>query len=121
MSPSLITHVSDQSICATLMPPKDAGFCSLSKGNTPCIGLWVEPEYEVFTKDIIAAACSVAKSYFSPSQKIYVDADASEGLWDSMGFKDNPLYDFTEDQQEMEGAGYEKYILFSDLCAKVGV
>ena len=119
--PSLVSTVSNQSFCVSWMDPKEVGFCTLRKGDTPCIGFWAEPDYEQFTHVIIAAVCLAAKSYFNPSQRIYVDADASDGLWDSLGFHANPHYDFTEEQRNWEGAGYEKYILFSDLCTKMGV
>lgn len=114
-------QMSEDSVYALLNTPKGEGFCSITKRDTPTIGFYVDPDYESHTNALIAAACSALKTYFDSTQKIYVDADASDGLWDSMGFQVNPLYDFTEDQRNVEGAGYEKYILFSDLCAKVGV
>lgn len=116
-----ITQVNENSVCAVMKSSEGEGFCSITKRENPNIGFYVDPGYEHHTNALIAAACLAAKPYLNPSQRIYVDADASDGLWDSLGFKVNPYYDFTEEQREWEGAGYEKYIVFSDLCAKMGV
>jgi len=118
---AITTHVDAYSVCASIKTPEGEGFCTISKSDTPTIGFYVDSGYEDYTRPLIAAACAALKSYYTPRQRIYVDADASDGLWDSMGFVPNPMYDFTEDQRDLEGAGYEKYISFADLCHKVGV
>jgi len=115
----LVTETNVESVTAYLRKTTEVGFCTITKDATPCITLYIDPEYKEYTTSLIASACSLVRTYFNNSQRIYVDADASEGLWDKMGFIPNPLYDFTPKQQHLEGAGYEKYITFSTLCSEV--
>ena len=114
-----IKESSPQSVCVRLMKPHEVGFCSISKDANPCITFYLDPKYVEYTTSLIASTCSLLSTYFNKSQHIYVDADASSGLFDKLGFKPCPLYDFTEQQRHIEGAGYEKYILFSELCSEV--
>jgi hypothetical protein len=116
---TLITEANAGRVTSYLRKSNEVGFCTITKEDTPCITLYMDPEYKEYTTSLIAAACSLLRTYFNSSQKIYVDADASEGLWDKMGFQPNPLYDYTSEQRSMEGAGYEKYITFSELCSEV--
>ena len=121
MTMAITIQVSANSVCASVKTPKWEGFCTITKRDTPTIGFYVDPGYEDYTRPLIATACAALKHYYNSSQRIYVDADASDGLWDSMGFVPNPMYDFTEDQRHLEGAGYEKFISFAALCDKIGV
>jgi len=94
----------------------EVGYFSISKGKTPTICFFNEKEE--YTPLLLSSTCRVAQTHFRPSQRIYIDTDTSDGLWDTLGFLENPLYDFTLSQKNDEGAGYEKYIQFSDLCKK---
>jgi hypothetical protein len=87
--------------------------------NTVCMGIGIEDAYQKqgYSKQLIRKVCSNVQ--FPPDKKIYIDTDASEGFWNYLGLVPNPLYDFTEEQRDMEGAGYEKYIVFSDILQKV--
>ena len=51
------------------------------------------------------------KVNFEPRTLIYVDADASNGFWEAVGFKPNPYYD-TKGREE---SGYELVIEFGKL------
>lgn len=116
---TLVTEMNNDSVTAYLRKSNEVGFCTITKDATPCISLYIDPEYKEYTTSLIAAACSLVRNHFNNNQRIYVDADASEGLWDKMGFIPNPLYDFTHEQRDLEGAGYEKYISYSSLCSEV--
>lgn len=48
---------------------------------------------------------------FDPKTLIYIDADASNGFWEAVGFKPNPYYD-TKGREE---SGYELVIEFGKL------
>jgi hypothetical protein len=83
--------------------------------NTVSMGIGIEDAYQKqgYSKKLIRKVCSNLQ--FPPDKKIYIDTDASEGFWDYLGLVKNPLYDFTEDQRDVEGAGYEKFITFGEL------
>lgn len=51
------------------------------------------------------------KVNFDPETLIYVDADASNGFWEAVGFKENRYYD----SKRREGCGYELVIEFGKL------
>ncbi len=95
---------------------EEIGHFSISKSKPPTVCFF--NENEEYTPLLLSSVCRIAKTHFDPIQRIYVDSDTSDGLWDKLGFIVNPLYDFTEDQRDEEGAGYEKYIRLSDLCNK---
>jgi hypothetical protein len=116
---AFIKESSARSACVSLMKPNEVGFCSISKDATPCITFYVDPAHVEYSTSLIASTCALLMPYFNKSQRIYVDADTSDGLYDKLGFQPCPLYEFTEDQRHLEGAGYEKYILFSTLCSEV--
>jgi hypothetical protein len=84
--------------------------------TTVCMGIGIDDAYQKqgYSKLLIRKVCSHLK--FPPDKKIYIDTDASEGFWDYLGLLKNPLYDFSEEQREVEGAGYEKFITFENLC-----
>ena len=50
-----------------------------------------------------------------PDQMFFIDADASAGYWDHIGFIPNRYgYDYTGNRK-MEGKGYEKVITFKKI------
>ena len=49
------------------------------------------------------------------AQKLYIDADGSEGFWGYLGMYNNPVYN----NANGEGAGYEKVITLGELKAFV--
>jgi|LauGreDrversion4_2_1035121.scaffolds.fasta_scaffold1752766_1 hypothetical protein len=115
--PIIFVENAPREIVGRLMNYQDEiGHFSISKDSTPSVCFFNDEEE--YTSLLLSSVCRVAKAHFNPTQRIYVDSDTSDGLWDKLGFIVNPLYDFTEDQRTMEGAGYEKYIQFSDLCKK---
>jgi hypothetical protein len=85
------------------------------KTNTASMGIGIDDAYQKmgFSKQLICAVCKEVS--FPDDKKIYIDTDASEGFWNHVGLVVNPLYDFTEDQRDVEGAGYEKFITFDKL------
>jgi hypothetical protein len=82
---------------------------------TASMGIGIDEPYQKkgYSKQLIRAVCQ--RLPLSPNKKIYIDTDASSGFWDHLGLVQNPLYDFTEEQRELEGAGYEKYITLEKL------
>lgn len=62
-------------------------------------------------KNMIRILCE--KMDLAPETLIYVDADASNGFWESVGFKPNRYYD----SKRTEGNGYELVIEFEKLLA----
>ena len=51
-----------------------------------------------------------------PDQMFFIDADASAGYWDHLGFTPNRYgYDYTGNRKNLEGRGYEKVITFTHL------
>lgn len=112
----ILIETTPHSVSVRLMNETELGVCTITTGLTPTIHFYIDSGYVEYTMLMISKTCSLVKSYFNDSHRIYVDADASEGLWDKLGFIENPLYEFTEDQRHLEGAGYEKYILFGSLC-----
>ena len=53
------------------------------------------------------------KVNLDPKTLVYIDTDASNGFWEAVGFKPNPLYD-TKGREE---SGYELVIEFGKLMA----
>ena len=51
------------------------------------------------------------KTEANDDQKLYIDADGSEGFWGYLGMSENPVYY----DKEGEGAGYEKVITLGEL------
>ena len=94
---------------------QEIGFFSISKKIPYSVCFYCEDS--AYTQLLLSSVCNLAKTEFKPIDKIYVDSDTSQGVWDTLGFIKNPLYDFTEEQRHLEGAGYEKYILFNNLCS----
>ena len=82
---------------------------------TASMGIGIDDAYQKkgYSKQLIRIVCNRAS--FPPDKKLFIDTDASEGFWDYIGLINNPLYDFTEDQRDLEGAGYEKFITFEKL------
>ena len=115
--PIIFLENTSREICGRLMNYQvELGHFSISKDQTPTICFF--NENEAYTPLLLSSVCRLAQKEFSPTQRIYIDADSSDGFWDKIGFLVNPLYDFTPSQMYDEGAGYEKYIQFSDLCKK---
>ena len=59
-----------------------------------------------------------------PDQMFFIDADASAGYWDHIGFKPNRYgYDYNGNRMNLEGKGYEKVITFRHLflSSKIGI
>ena len=83
--------------------------------NTISMGIGIDDAYQNkgYSKQLIRAVCK--ELLFSDDKKIFIDTDASEGFWNHVGLVVNPLYDFTEDQRDVEGSGYEKFITFDKL------
>ena len=51
-----------------------------------------------------------------PDQMFFIDADASAGYWDHIGFTLNRYgYDYIGNRKKLEGRGYEKVITFRKL------
>jgi hypothetical protein len=51
-----------------------------------------------------------------PDQMFFIDADASAGYWDHIGFKPNRYgYDYSGNRKNLEGRGYEKVITFKEI------
>ena len=49
-------------------------------------------------------------------QMFFIDADASAGYWDHIGFTPNRYgYDYTGNRKNLEGRGYEKVITFKEI------
>lgn len=55
------------------------------------------------------------KTEANDDQKLFIDADGSEGFWGYLGMYNNPVYN----NNEGEGAGYEKVITLGELKAFV--
>ena len=62
-------------------------------------------------KTMINMLCK--KMNLAPETLIYVDADASNGFWEAVGFKPNRYYD----SKRTDGCGYELVIEFGKLLA----
>jgi len=82
---------------------------------TVSMGIGIDDAYQKqgYSKLLIRKVCRHVQ--LPLDKKIYIDTDASEGFWDHLGLQKNSLYDFTEDQRNEEGAGYEKFITFEKL------
>ena len=60
-------------------------------------------------KNMIYILCK--RMNLAPETLIYVDADASNGFWEAVGFKPNRYYD----SKRTDGCGYELVIEFGKL------
>jgi len=98
---------------------QEVGHFTLSLGSTYSLGIGIEQEYQGQGYSIQLIQALFRQLEIPLDKKLYIDADASDGFWNYLGLIDNPLYDFTEEQSELEGAGYEKYIVFEKLLNKI--
>lgn len=120
MRPRITVHRTKDWVESTLIDGElEVGHFTIHFGTTYSLSIGIEQEYQGqgYSLQLINAACRDVD--IPQDKKLYIDTDASEGFWNYLGLVPNPMYDFTEDQREMEGAGYEKYIVFSDILQKV--
>lgn len=120
MTPRIAVRHAVDSVESTLMDGKtEVGHFTIDFGTTYSLSIGIEQAYQGkgYSLQLIQAACRDLD--IPPDKKLYIDTDASEGFWNYLGLVPNPLYDFTEEQRDMEGAGYEKYIMFKDLLQKL--
>jgi hypothetical protein len=120
MRPRITVYHSDTYVESRLMNGStEVGHFSIQFGTTYSLNIGIEQEYqgEGYSIQLIQAACR--DTDIPQNKKLYIDTDASEGFWNYLGLVPNPLYNFTEEQRDLEGAGYEKYIVFKDLLEKI--
>jgi hypothetical protein len=120
MRPRITVRTTDSYIESLLMNGnQEVGHFSIHFGNTYSLNIGIEQEFQGqgYSLQLIQAACRQLD--VPQDKKLYIDTDASQGFWDYLGLEPNPMYIFTEDQREIEGAGYEKYIVFKDLLNKM--
>jgi len=101
---------------SVLLDKVEVGEFKITFGTTWSMSIYVEEAYQGkgYAKRLIQTLCKEF-SECPLNKRLYIDTDASSGFWTHLGMVDNPLYDFTEDKRNVEGAGYEKYIEFSKL------
>jgi GNAT superfamily N-acetyltransferase len=112
-------EIDDRSAQAILFTDKEVGNFTITFGTTTSLRIFIEDEFQGlgYARQLIRTLCRRLKNHmrYPESKRLYIDTDASGGFWDYLGLQPNPLYDFTESQRDVEGAGYEKYIEFSQL------
>lgn len=116
----ILVHKTDQWVESALMDgEKEVGHFVIHFGTTFSLSIGIEQEYQGkgYSLQLMKAACQAVE--IPEDKKMYIDTDASEGFWNYLGLVPNPMYLFTEEQRDVEGAGYEKYIVFSELIQKL--
>ncbi len=104
---------------------KQHGECAISgsfdTGETCAVTMSVDEQYQgrghsyLLWKEMIL---QIEKEHPSirPDQMFFIDADASAGYWDHIGFTLNRYgYDYIGNRKDLEGRGYEKVITFRKL------
>ena len=104
---------------------KQHGKCSISgsfdTGETCAVTISIDEAYQgrgysrLLWKKMIQ---QIKQEYPSirPDQMFFIDADASAGYWDHIGFTTNRYgYDYNGNRKQLEGRGYEKVITFRQL------
>jgi|LauGreDrversion4_2_1035121.scaffolds.fasta_scaffold42381_5 hypothetical protein len=120
MRPRITVRRTNDGVEAILLDGKtEVGHFIIQFGTTYSLNIGIEQEYQGqgYSIQLMNAVCRDID--IPHDKKLYIDTDASEGFWNYLGLVPNPMYDFTEEQRNMEGAGYEKYIVFSDLLNKL--
>ena len=98
---------------------KEVGHFEIHFGSTYSLGIGINEEYQGHGYSIQLIQAAFKQIDLPKDKKLYIDTDASNGFWDYLGLVKNPLYDFTEEQRDWEGAGYEKYIVVEDLLTRL--
>ena len=98
---------------------KEVGHFEIHFGSTYSLGIGINEEYQGHGYSIQLIQAAFKQIDLPKDKKLYIDTDASNGFWDYLGLVKNPLYDFTEEQRDWEGAGYEKYIGVEDLLTRL--
>ena len=107
---------------------KQHGECSISgsfdTGETCAVTISIDEAYQgrgysrLLWKKMIQ---QIEQEYPSirSDQMFFIDADASAGYWDHIGFTTNRYgYDYNGNRKQLEGRGYEKVITFRQLQSK---
>lgn len=83
-------------------------------GNITDMNIYVEEEHRGhgWARRLVQALLSEARAEGFSAAHVYIDADASQGFWDHVGFVRNPFYD---DVSEPEVYGYEKRVAWERL------
>jgi len=104
---------------------KQHGECSISgsfnTGETCAVTISIDEAYQgrgyslLLWKKMIQ---QIEQEYPSirSDQMFFIDADASAGYWEHIGFVTNRYgYDYNGNRKQLEGRGYEKVITFRQL------
>jgi hypothetical protein len=94
---------------------------SFDTGETCSVTISIDKEYQghgysyLMWKEMILQIEKENPS-IRPDQMFFIDADASAGYWDHIGFTLNRYgYDYIGNRKDLEGRGYEKVITFRKL------
>ena len=122
MALRIIVQHTNMSIESLLMDgSNEVGHFEIHFGSTYSLGIGINEEYQGKGYSIQLIQAAFKQINLPKDKKLYIDTDASEGFWDYLGLVKNPLYDFTEEQRDWEGAGYEKYIVVTDLLTRLNM
>ena len=120
MTPYIVVTHTSTFIESLLMDNNiEVGHFSIHFGTTYHMGIGIDQAYQGKGYSIQLIQAVRNNIDLPKDKKLYIDTDASEGFWNNLGLVPNPLYDFTEEQRDLEGAGYEKYIVFEELLKKI--
>jgi GNAT superfamily N-acetyltransferase len=83
-------------------------------GSVTDMSIFVEEEHrgQKWARRLVQALLLEAKREGFSVEHVYIDADASQGFWDHVGFEVNPYYD---NVSEPELYGYEKRVEWERL------
>lgn len=97
------------------------GECTLkgtfNTGQTCSVSISIDEDYQKcgYSKLLWINLIQQIEETIRPDQMIFIDADASGGYWEHIGFTLNRYgYDYNG-KRDMEGKGYEKVITFEKL------